>query len=176
MDHEHNRAGDQQAVGDVEIWPGVVLVAEENPIADSVGELLRKPGGIPESKPVEEIAQDSRGDAAERNRQPAIAGSAVNEKPSENAAGSQNGERGEQPPVAGAHAKKSSAIYARFDADITFDNPPFIVGAGQSAPGEHPLLGRKIDRTADDGDAKEQDISAGRDYGRVNARAGRAVK
>ena len=78
---QHDCSADEQAVGDVEVWPSVTLVTKQNPIANCVFVACRHVAVVPESEAVVEVTANAARDAAQCDGQQQIASGAEPEEP-----------------------------------------------------------------------------------------------
>ena len=167
-------SADKEGIGNVEVGPGVlVVVAEQNPIADSMD---RGAVGIVKTipHPVIEVSKNSaRHLLPERNGEQQIASGFKIEQPTSQfpiaAAIEKNGE---EAGLSLSHAKQRAMIQRCFETKEIFDDPPnFSLAEVGRQNGEDPGFGQQVDRESGDGDRTENGVAAGRHFFRNTGNA-----
>ena len=93
VDDEHDGAGDEEAVGDVEVGPGLeesrevdFAPFETDPVANAVLKFWSQSAIVPQAEAVVEVAKDTAADQAEGDGDPAIVRGAIDKQPGDDSA------------------------------------------------------------------------------------------
>ena len=142
MDSEHDRACDEQAVGDVEIRPGVLAVSAQDPVTDASGMGAWQ---AMEVQTIVEIPENASSDESQGDRQPHRFAGLEAKQPHGKSDDGRDRYACEEPAVALAKSEHSTLVDCRLDAEIVFDPPGGRLLTGQPFPGKDFLFGQQID-------------------------------
>lgn len=156
MDGEHDGTDDEKAIGDIEVGPGQIAIAEEDPVADTGSMDIEHTGLGPEAESIVEVTEDTGQDGSHREGEPARGETTEAEHPDEDTDGGQDREDGEEPAFALSDACQGTLVDGGFDAEETANDPPrFRFRTWQALPFEDPILGGDIGDGTDDSQGEE---------------------